>query len=87
MTRYTLPPATGFSRSLRDACTEHVRAISALRAARAERMLREVLAEWLPKRLGWLPDHPRLLKLYLRLPHRRRPVIEQRGMERRVILE
>lgn len=35
-----------------------------------ERRARAVLLEWLPRPFRWLVDHPRLLGLYLKLPHR-----------------
>lgn len=47
-----------------------------LRAAELrEREVRQIARQWFPKPLRWLIDHPRLLKLYLRLPHRDRPVM------------
>jgi hypothetical protein len=48
-------------------------ALGMVEAAKTERIVRAAVTEWLPARLGWLVDRPRLLRLYLRLPHRTRP--------------
>jgi len=57
---------------------EYVRTIARFRAERAEREMHSVLGEWLPRRLGWLADHPRLLRVWLVWPHRERPVFVHR---------
>lgn len=40
-----------------------------------EQMCRKAYRDWLRPRLRWLVDHPRLLKLYLRLPHKQVPIL------------
>jgi hypothetical protein len=61
-----------------DLITQHVDRLAQLAAERHEREVRTCTRGWLPRPLRWLVDHPRLLRLYLRLPHRSRPVsVEQ----------
>lgn len=43
------------------------------RAQDLEALSRLAYLRWLPRPLRWLIDHPRLLALYLRLPHRSVP--------------
>jgi hypothetical protein len=57
---------------------QYARRLALLRVEREDAMVRQVVAEWLPRRLAWLVDRPRLLRLYLRIPHRTRPFIERR---------
>jgi hypothetical protein len=56
---------------------EYVHKIALLRVEREEQMVRAALVDWLPSWLGWLVDRPRLLRLYLRFPHRHRIYLER----------
>lgn len=40
-----------------------------------EQEARECFEYWLPRALRRLVDHPKLLRWYMRLPHRRRPMM------------
>lgn len=65
----------------------NVRVMQRLRREAEEAALRKVVREWLPRPLrGLLLNNPRLLAFYVKLPHRRRPVIEYRGEEFRVVV-
>lgn len=44
-----------------------VNRLSATRAANLERLARQVARTYLPRRLGWLVDHPRLLRIAYKL--------------------
>lgn len=46
-----------------------------LMASSDEAVAKDAFRTWLPTRFAWLMGHPRLLRLYLRLPHRTRPVM------------
>jgi hypothetical protein len=59
-----------------DLLEQHVRKVALLRVERDERLMRKALDRCLPAYLGWLVDHPLLLRLYLVLPHKDRPFIE-----------
>jgi hypothetical protein len=60
-----------------DFIAQHVQRLAMIAAERHEREVRTRVERWLPRPLRWLIDHPRALALYLRLPHRWRPVAVQ----------
>jgi hypothetical protein len=62
------------------------RRLAAARAAEDEALVKLAVRQWLRPRLRWLVDYPDLLRLYMRLPHRRVPVLECHPAGSRVVL-
>jgi hypothetical protein len=54
---------------------QYLRKLEAEEWGRREVIVAEVLEEWLPRPLHFLMDHRRLLKLWIKLPHKRVVII------------
>lgn len=63
------------STPLMDTISRLVREAAMEQAAERERIARALIVESLPRGLGWMVDHPRVLKLFYRVFPRRRPVM------------